>query len=113
MGFDIINPTTIADKTDKTFAHFGGDAPTRADYLAVCIDTLYAYIGSHRLAGLYVIGTPEQIERSYGPMCEINFALSASLPVYSQYYHGYQMDHRLRQITDRPTLAEAARRDNA
>ncbi|MBQ8713053.1 MAG: hypothetical protein IJ551_09600 [Prevotella sp.] len=52
------------------------------------------------------------MQRSYGTMCEINFALSASLPVYSQHYHGYQTDNRLRQLTNRPTLAEAAGRND-
>lgn len=112
MGFEIINPTTIADKTDATFAHFGGEAPTRADYLAVCIDTLYHEARAGRLHGLYVIGHPDQVQQSYGTMCEINFALSAALPVYSQFYHGYQTDNRLRQITSAPTLAEAAKENN-
>ena len=112
MGFEVINPTTIAEKTDSTFAHFGGDAPTRADYLSVCIDTLYVKARAGQLHGLYVIGHPDQVQQSYGTMCEINFALAASLPVYSQFYHGYQTDYRLRQITSKPTLAEAAKRNN-
>ena len=112
MGFEVINPTTIAEKTDKIFAHFIDEEPIRADYLAECIRALYVNIKGHRLHGLYVIGHPDQVQQSYGTMCEINFALSASLPVYSQFYHGYQTDNRLRQITAKPTLAEAAKRNN-
>ena len=62
-----------------------------------------------RLIGLYVIGDPENIQQSYGTMCEINFALSADLPVWSQYFNGYQIDNLLRQRTDGPTLAETAK----
>ncbi len=134
MGFEVINPVELAVKADGDWADYTaivkartGDhwpmwptKPPRWFYLARCLQringeffTLHVDINTtpnHNLfAGIYVIGSPEQIQRSYGTMCEINFVLSASLPVWSQYYHGYQMDNQLRQITDLPTLAEAAR----
>ena len=66
---------------------------------------MYSY-GEDALAGIYLIGDPEDIQQSYGTMCEINFALSAGLPVWSQYYHGYAVDNLLRQKTNVPTIAE-------
>lgn len=134
MGFEVINPVNLAVKADSEWATYtamvkatvGNDWPTwptkppRWYYLTECIKVLSSECftthvdisttpNHNLLSGLYVIGTPERIQRSYGTMCEINFALSASLPVWSQHYHGYQMDNLLRQITDKPTLAEAAR----
>lgn len=94
-------------------------------YLRVCIATLCQYLtfgndakkalqsieetGTFErkpLAGIYVIGHPNDIQRSYDTMTEINFALSANLPVWSQFYHGYQINNLLRQLTIKPTLAE-------
>ena len=66
----------------------------------------------HGLLGIYVIGDLADISVSYGTMCEINFALAAGLPVWSQYYNGYQMNNMLWQKTEGITLAEAARSIN-
>ena len=135
MGFNVINPVEIAKEVEKEWNTILSDRwtrrtlavrseqPPRSLYLYGCITELQNGIlygwpkeanSNERvtLHGLYVIGDPEQIERSYGTMCEINFALSASIPVYSQFYHGYQIDNRLRQLTAKPTLAEAAKANN-
>lgn len=125
MGFHVINPIQLA-KTAETMwkrsdvGNFEKPCP-RWFYLNHCLRTLYEIkekieiFGNVlmpgpvtcRQIGLYVIGHPDDIRRSYGTMTEINFALSADMPVWSQYYHGYQMDNLLRQLTDFPTLAEA------
>ena len=131
MGFNVINPVEIAKEVEKEWNTILSDRwtrrtlavrseqPPRSLYLYGCITELQNGIlygwqketnSNERvtLHGIYVIGDTDQIEQSYGTMCEINFALSASLPVYSQYYHGYQINNRLRQLTAKPTLAEVA-----
>lgn len=131
MGFHVINPIEIAKETEEEWNDFIQDEWNKRNHPSACTDTAprYVYIfhclqeimksvlygfqkypnsnESVPLAGLYVIGHPDDIRRSYGTMAEINFALSADMPVWSQYYHGYQMDNLLRQLTDCPTLAEA------
>lgn len=138
MGFEVINPIEIAEaytmewivdvRSERTDANPDTPlTPPRWFYLLGCIDVIGAELfsdamfreGRHdpitekecrgTLAGLYVIGLPEDIQHSFGTMTEINFALSANLPVFSRYYHGYQIDNLLRQITTKPTLAEIQR----
>lgn len=134
MGVEVINPIRIAyaaesdwkettEVVKRTFSdanltRWPQDAP-RWVYLKTCINRLSMELLSSvvdwpakltpLIAGLYVIGHPDDIQQSFGTMTEINFALSANLPVWSQYYHGYQIDNLLRQITTKPTLAEIQR----
>ena len=60
--------------------------------------------------GLYVIGNPDDIQHSYGTMAEINFALAAGLPVFSEYYQGHRTNNML-QLVGGPTLADAAQQN--
>ena len=118
MGFNVISPITLAQIAREKWKGRVNDEPNiptevpRWYYISEClftlegrIDLMYSY-GEDALAGIYLIGDPEDIQQSYGTMCEINFALSAGLPVWSQYYHGYAVDNLLRQKTNVPTIAE-------
>jgi len=122
MGFDVINPIEIADASEKQWkAERSKDVlgcipemPPRWYYLSDCIEHLTNILFTDTtidwptILGLYVIGDLSDISMSYGTMCEINFAMAAGLPVWSQYYDGYQMTNMLMQKCDGPTLAEAA-----
>ena len=131
MGFEVITPIEISEastmewESDIKDEKVGADpsaplTPPRWFYLLGCIDVLGAELRTETLfplseddrlgvlTGLYVIGDMADISMSYGTMCEINFAMAAGLPVWSQYYNGYQMTNMLMQKTDGPTLAEAA-----
>jgi hypothetical protein len=126
MGFEVLNPIEIAEDCERQWKCEIEDPnidaipsapkmPPHWYYLWSCIEILSNQLredtlfGFNDFAGLYVIGLPEDIQRSFGTMTEINFAMSANLPVWSQYYHGYQIDNLLRQITTKPTLAEIQR----
>lgn len=127
MGFETISPVEMTEaieedfqKTRKCFDECA-DAPQSVPrwfyigqcLLSMCIMTAATVFGKHEkvknpLSGVYVIGNLSDIQQSYGTMCEINFALSADLPVFSQYHHGYQIDNLLRPVTKKPTLEEVA-----
>lgn len=130
MGFEVVSPVDIAKGTEEEWNDFIQDEWNKRNHPMVCTDATPRYIylfhclqeimksvlygiqkepnsnESVPLLGIYVIGHPDDIQRSYGTMAEINFALSANLPVFSQYYHGYQIDNLLRQVTTKPTLTE-------
>ena len=139
MGFGVINPIEIAKDAESGWewekrkfevppsenirydlSRWPENTP-RWFYLCECIERMKSRLMSRLVVldgqigddvdilGLYVIGDMADISMSYGTMCEINFAMAAGLPVWSQYYHGYQMTNMLMQRIDGPTLAETAK----
>ena len=139
LGFDVISPIDVAADAEEDWSdllrtqngrllvdRLDGDPATapRWFYLRKCINRLsqlhgfgkktgaFGVEGTQRLFGVYVIGDLIDIQRSYGTMCEINFALAAGLTVWSQYHHGYAIDNLLRQDLLKHTLAETANQYN-
>ncbi len=133
MGFEVINPIDIAPKAEKywnvlvetrqsmklTACDYIPPTP-RWLYIERCIDELSNHcraislfsdplkaVANGRLLGLYVIGDIHDLPFSYGTMCEINFALAAGLPVWSEYFDGEQMDNMF-WVRPGLTLAETA-----
>ena len=127
MGFSVITPTCFAKGIEKEWdkrvadglAH---DSTPRWYYIHRCLDEIAAMLrvedmlsplieklGTFHLLGLYVIGDMADISMSYGTMCEINFAMAAGLPVWSQYYGGCQMTNMLMQKTYGQSIEEAAK----
>lgn len=107
MGFDVITPVEVAVDAEKQWQMERQHhpllpaQPQRWFYIATCIDVLgglcyksacgEAIPDDRKFVGLYVIGDMSDISMSYGTMCEINLAMAAGLPVWSQYYEGHQM----------------------
>ena len=138
MGFDVISPVDIARKAErmwKTYTREVADVCTPEERASwpeeaprwYCIDqclrtlseemvTLHVDLPDdadfRRLVGLCVIGDPRDVRQSFGTMCEVNYALSAGLPVWSRHYRGLQVDNSLRFLSGRPTLQDAFRELN-
>ena len=119
MGFEVVTPIEIAYEAESTWNELVNEFNLLAEvprwfYLEVCLERMVTLVESNiitpgEFAGIYLIGTPEDIQQSFVTMCEINFAISAGLPVWSQYYHGYAVDNLLRQKTNVPTIAEVSK----
>lgn len=133
IGFDVVNPVGIAMSAEEDWLEYRrrlpklfqeghvDDVPEQLPRwwgIAHCLSLLTAFLmqdedenpeAMSELVGAYVIGDPEDIRRSYGTQCEINFLLSAGLPVWSQHYGGTAIDNQLRCDKEQLSLDDMVR----
>ena len=92
-GYDVINPVAISKEVQEQLP--GVDPIPRAAYIYVCLKHLGRAQMDGELLGVYIIGDLERARRSHGVMCEVNFALSAGIPVFAQKMVEHQVNNEL------------------
>lgn len=129
MGFGVINPIDIAEQTEQEWRDMWSLAgrpelngpiadamlqqgPTRATYITACLEAMNTEAMAGRLHGMYVIGSDhdplskQRIYHSHGVQMELHMAKVLSLPIFSQFYDGNEIDIHLLPVKDGLRLCE-------
>ena len=133
LGFSVINPVRLAGRSEHDWANTSDIIRRSMDtkfltewpqhtprwyYLMTCITRLSTEcMTTHfsnvpeairMLSGIYVLGLEADVRNSYGTMCEINFAMSAGLPVWAQFSNDWAVTNFLEPDLSKPSLQEMA-----